>query len=53
MHDKTLAEEVSVLKESLLIYRKGIEKELNKYEPMVKRLKNALKLCNERLSKLI
>ena len=51
MHDKTLSEEVPVLKESLLIYQKGIIKELDKYEPMVKRLRAVLKICNERLEK--
>ena len=53
MHDKTLSEEVPVTYEGLMIYRKGIEKELDKYESIVKRLQNALKICNERLSKII
>lgn len=52
MRDKTLEEEIPVIKESLLIYRKGIQKELDKYEPMVARLKRAVKICEERLSKI-
>lgn len=43
MIQKTLKEEIPDTQEALRIYIKAIEQELGKYEPIVRRLKLALK----------
>ena len=53
MREKTLDKEIPVTKEALLFYKKGLEKELDKLEPVVKRIKLALKKTNEHLNKMI
>lgn len=52
MHNKTIEEEIPAAKEGLLIYRNGIEKELEKYEPIVKRLKLVLKELDKYLERM-
>lgn len=52
MREKTIDEEIPVTAEGLRIYKKGIEKELEKYEPIVKRLKLVLKEVNKHLERM-
>lgn len=52
MRDKTIDEEIPVTKEGLLIYQKGIQKELDKYESVVKRLRNVLKQVDFHLERM-
>lgn len=49
---KTLEEEIPVTKDGLHIYIKGIQKELETKEPIVKHLRLALKKAQERLEKM-
>ena len=52
MKQKTIDEEIPVTKEGLLIYKKGIQKELEKIEPIYHRLKHVERRINEILEKI-
>lgn len=52
MKEKTIDEEIPVTKEDLLLYRKGLEKELDTWEARLKRIKLALKRTDEYLEKM-
>lgn len=49
MRERTLDEEIPDTTEALIIYRKGIIRELDKIEPAFKRLKLALEKANRKL----
>lgn len=51
MHEKSIDEEIPDTTEGLIIYRKGILKELGKIEPAYKKLKLVLKRIDEKLIK--
>lgn len=53
MRQKTIGEEVPTTKEGLQFFINALEKELNEKEPVVRRMKEALKQARERLEKIL
>lgn len=52
MYQKTIDEEIPVTKEALEIYRKGLQKELDKIESIYNRLVSVLKRVNIIMEKM-
>lgn len=52
MNQKTIDEEIPVTKEGLEIYRKGLQKELDRIEPVYKRLNNVLARVDKIMEKM-